>query len=205
MFNPIGQRFGKWIVLSRYGKQGKQPTWLCKCDCGNKGIVPSYNLKIGRSTNCGCVRREKMSACNITHGKRNSRLYHIWCGMKHRCTCETAKDFQNYGGRGVTLYENWLSFEPFYEWSMKNGYEDHLTIDRIDNDKGYFPDNCRWAGLKTQANNRRSNHFVEYNNEVKTLAEWCNILKLDRNFVSARLKRGWSIEKAFSTPKKGTK
>jgi hypothetical protein len=200
-FNPIGQRFNSWLVIKRYGKQGKQPTWLCVCDCGNEGIIPSYNLKSGRSTNCGCKRKETLSKMNTTHGMTNSRLYNIWLNMKRRCYSLNASDYGRYGGRGITVCKEWYNdFQVFYDWSVQNGYTSKLTIDRIDNNGNYAPSNCRWTTRKIQANNSSHNHFITFKEERKTLSEWCCELNLNYHTIKRRIFRGWEIDKAFLTP-----
>jgi hypothetical protein len=205
-FNPIGQKYGKWKVIKRAGKQGKQPTWLCVCECGNEGIVPSYNLKAGRSTNCGCVRKETLRKMNTTHDHSGSRIHNIWMGMKFRCYNTSGMNYKDYGGRGIEMCEEWKEeFTSFYEWSIENGYNDDLTIDRKNNDLGYTPSNCHWTDRKKQANNQRKNHYIKYMGEVKTLAEWCEQLNLNYSTIKRRIYRGWDVEKAFSTPIKGGK
>ena len=128
-----------------------------------------------------------------THGKCGTRLYNIFQGMKKRCYNKHRKDFYEYGGRGISICDEWLNdFQTFYDWSMSNGYDDNLTIDRIDNDKGYSPANCRWVDIKTQSNNTRKNVYLGYNGETMTLAEWSRKLNINRNTLKARYRKGWS-------------
>lgn len=134
------------------------------------------------------------------HGMSNTRLYHIWEGMKRRCKNPKAKNYKNYGGKGISICDEWdRSFEVFYEWAMANGYEDGLTLDRIDVNGNYEPSNCRWASWEEQENNRSNNKYIEYNGQTKTIAEWTRIFGKPRHIVYHRLKRGWSIEKALTT------
>lgn len=136
------------------------------------------------------------------HGLYKSRLYGIWSNMKTRCFTKSYKLYPDYGGRGITVCDEWKnSFMNFYNWAMSNGYSDDLSIDRIDNNKGYYPDNCRWADKSTQSKNRRSTKNITYKGITKCLSEWSKELGIDRRTLNTRIyKYGWSIEKAFNTP-----
>lgn len=163
-----GQRFGRLVVLERAGSSAKKARWLCLCDCGKKALVLGVNLCSGHTNSCGCLSAQLSGDRIKTHGMRQSRLYGVWGGMKSRCLNPNINHYHRYGGRGITICDEWLhDFQKFYEWSIANGYDENAprgqcTIDRIDNDKGYSPDNCRWVDMKTQRHNRSDSRSKQY-------------------------------------------
>lgn len=139
----------------------------------------------------------------VTHGQRHTRLYRIWQNMKTRCYNPKHGAYSNYGGRGISVCDEWkTSFLSFYEWAIKNGYTEykHCTLDRYDNDNNYSPSNCRWVTPLEQANNRRTNRYITYNGKTHTVTEWAKILGYKKSTLELRLLRGWSIDKAFTKP-----
>lgn len=176
--------------------------WLCQCECGRTVIVSGANLRNGHIKSCGCYRSEIARKNATKHGLRQTRLYKIFHGMKKRCYTPTAINFSIYGGRGITICEEWLNdFQAFYDWAMSNGYADDLSIDRIDVNGNYEPSNCRWVSMKEQVNNRRANRFITYNGETHTLSEWSNIVGINIKTLHKRLRDGWSAEDALTKAK----
>ncbi len=195
-------RFGKLVVLQEYGKSKNGAyRYVCLCDCGNFHVATGCNLRSGSTKSCGCIHKEFIGNLNKSHGKSSTRLNGIWRGIKDRCLNPNNSSYERYGAKGISICEEWKnSFESFYEWSMNNGYSAELTIDRIDNSKGYFPENCRWADCFTQARNKSNCRYYTYRGQTKTLSEWSEISGIDRKTISDRIDRfGWSFEKAIST------
>lgn len=186
-----GKKFGYLTVVCqdiRNGESRKRTYWNCKCVCGNITSVLASNLKRGHTRSCGC---KTNSMKHKTHGMSNTRLYKIWIGMKNRCYNPSTPHYEYYGGRGINVCNDWkFDFEPFYKWSTENGYEDGLSIDRIDNGKGYSPDNCRWATKEQQARNKTNLLRVKVNGVEKTLCEWSEICNVPLNALRLRYLRG---------------
>lgn len=160
LIDLTGQRFGHLVVLGMGGRYiapcgTRDVYWLCRCDCGNVLSVLGKNLRTGKSTNCGCIRKVTLPASRRTHGEsRGRRLYRIYQNMKTRCKRPSYGSYHRYGGRGIAVCPEWdESYDAFRAWALANGYRDDLTIDRIDNDKGYSPDNCQW--ITTSENSRK--------------------------------------------------
>lgn len=194
---PIeGKRFGRLVVLKNTGEKDKfgRYLYLCKCDCGNLKKTTRTMLLSGQCKSCGCYRKYRPS--RFTHLMSKTREYRIWGSMVKRCTNPKTKCFPYYGGRGITICDRWRRFENFFEDMGKcpEGY----SLDRIDTNGNYEPSNCRWVSLKTQSRNRRNNHLVTFNGETHCLSEWAEKLGMPYDALKNRLRRGWSIERAFS-------
>ena len=171
--------------------------WLCKCDCGNYVTVNSYALRTGHTRSCGCYMQERVREANKKHGLNKSRIYRTYYNIKNRCTNPHYYLFHRYGGRGITLCREWSGengFENFYKWSMENGYRSGLSIERINNDMGYSPLNCKWATMKEQQNNRSTNRRVTAAGQTKTMAQWADILKVPYSTIQSKTMRGKAEE-----------
>lgn len=201
--NLSGRRFGKLTVVEMaepYHSPGgyKATNWRCVCDCGKHTIVRTCNLRNGKSLSCGCLRVE--SPNRKTHGQNGTRLYGVWKSIRQRCKNPSSSSYEDYGGRGIQICAEWdHDFNLFYEWSLANGYQKGLTIDRIDNNGDYAPSNCRWTTLSVQGNNTRRNHFITYNGETLTVAQWAEKTGIKYHKLKDRInKLGWTAEKALT-------
>lgn len=192
--DKTGRRFGRLVVVKYHGNS----QWLCKCDCGNTAIVFSSALNRGATQSCGCLHRERASKANITHGKSKTRLYDVWNGMKERCLNPMSLNYQNYGGRGITICDEWQkSFESFEKWAMENGFDPNLpfhkcSLDRIDNSKGYCPENCRWVTYSEQARNRRKCRKPNLWRAVEQIDQFGNVIGRYPSITDAAMKTGIS-------------
>lgn len=194
-----GEKFGMLKVISFEYRKGTRTYWKCECDCGGSRIVSNDHLKNGDTTDCGCYRIHVSHW--EKHGMSNSRIYRIWSLMKERCYNSKRPEYKHYGGRGIKVCDDWLDSKKFIDWSLKNGYKDDLTIDRLDNNKGYCPENCRWITQKEQGYNRRNNRYITYNGETKTITQWAEENGLKYHVLKKRIDSlGWSFERAISEP-----
>ena len=192
-----GQKFGRLTVIGLSERQSRKTYWICQCDCGNVSEHRSDGLLNGSIKSCGCYKKE-VSAKNVsknhTHKQSGTRIYRIWQAMKNRCFDINDKRYARYGGRGITVCDEWKNnFLMFYQWAIANGYNENLTIDRINNNGNYCPENCRWATAKEQANNRSSNVIYKIGNVTKQLSEWCELFGLNCKSILARFNREENI------------
>ena len=199
-----GQRFGRLVVIGRADpasdKRGNA-RWRCLCDCGNDKDVRGFDLRRGRTTSCGCLQKERVRAASITHGQSNSRLYSIWHSMLSRCKNQHNTCYGYYGGRGVTVCKEWHDFNNFTQWAEQTGYQENLTIDRIDVNEGYNPVNCRWVTMLEQSRNKRNNINITYHGVTRCLADWAATFGINEATLWQRIFRsGWDIERALTTP-----
>lgn len=205
MKDITGQRFGNLTVLKPDFKDRRgEWHWLCLCDCGSTKSVSGNKLRSGNTKSCGCLQREHRASGNInrTHGMTKSRLYYEWTNMKSRCYYAKNVMFHSYGGRGIQVCEEWKdSFECFMKWALLNGYEDNLTLERINVDANYCPENCKWIPRYEQCLNTRRNHFVTAFGRTQTIKEWSVESGIKYDTIERRLNSyGWDPEKAVSVP-----
>lgn len=200
-------RFGRLTAIKPVGRKtfpnGKTSTiWLCKCDCGKEKEIISQNLLGGSTRSCGCFLEESWRTNKRTHGMSSSRLYSIWRSMINRCKNPNRKAYPRYGGRGIKVCNEWNDFSAFKDWALANGYKDTLTIERIDNDGNYCPQNCTWIPKAQQAENRcRTKRYV-YQNKIYSIKQLCEMTGLNRATLYARLEKyGYSVEQCLKTPK----
>lgn len=207
MKDLIGQKFNRWTVINRADNRGKHIFWLCKCDCGNSGIINGHSLRIQGSKSCGCYAKENPN--RLTHGMSHTKIHSKWLQMKDRCGNPKYKNYDNYGGRGIKVCDKWFnSFEKFYE-DVGESYKKHCkkhgekntTLDRFPDQNGnYCLENTRWATMKVQCNNKTNNVLLKYKGKTKTLMEWTVKLNLNYKIMHQRLSRDkMSVKKAFET------
>jgi len=191
-----GQRFGLLVAIEidqSFNKTGhyRGNKWVCRCDCGKIKSCLITNLRRGLSTSCGCNRKGK----HMTHGLRHSRSYNSWHSMIRRCENKDAAYYHRYGGRGISVCERWHSFELFYEDMGER--PEGTSLDRKDNNKGYYKENCRWGTEAEQRSNTSRSRRIDYMGEVKTITEWSKITGINVKTIEGRIKRGWGVDRAF--------
>lgn len=204
-FNDLtGKTFGKLTVIRQVGRtKARKIIWLCQCECGNTSTVIGSDLVANKVKSCGCKKIEKLLDRVVTHGDSKTRLYRIWGAMKKRCLNPNVHEYQNYGGRGITVCKEWLEdFCSFREWALQNGYKDHLTIDRIDVNGNYEPSNCRWATRKEQNNNRTTNHYLTFDGKTMNIASWAKEIDIKESILRQRIRDGWTTARALTQPVK---
>lgn len=205
--NIAGQRFGRLTVIERVASTKAQAQWRCVCDCGKETVVCSQDLRNGHTKSCGCYGLEvsvSHTPSFSTHKESRSRLYRVWIGMKGRCNNCKNKAYSYYGGRGIKVCQDWNeSYALFRDWALANGYQENLTIDRIDVNGNYCPENCRWVSMKVQMNNTRANRRITLNGETKTMAEWSESTGLSYETIRNRTIKGKPADEVLQMPKAG--
>ena len=203
--NLKDKKFNKLTVIDfAYNKNGRT-YWKCKCDCGNITIVEAYKLKTGHTKACGCLgeyNKKHLYQYSIKHHLMDTRLYRTWQNMKRRCDTPLTDSYKYYGARGIKVCDEWLDKEEgflnFYNWAMTNGYKDNLTIDRIDVNGNYEPNNCRWVTQSENCRNRNNNVYLTKNGITKTIVEWCEEFNLNQKLVSHRAKIYNNVDEILS-------
>ena len=196
-----GQKFGRLTVIGQGARKRNRITWHCICECGKSVDVLSNSLLAGNTKSCGCYQRQRAAEAQWKHGEAvrsapAARLYNIWTNMRVRCNCKTYRDYADYGGRGITGCQEWdESYDAFESGALANGYSDDKTLDRRNNDLSYTPENCRWATILQQENNRRSNRYITCDGVTHTIAEWARIFNINYYTLYSRLKKS-----GFSSP-----
>lgn len=199
-----GQKFHRWTVVKRTDSSPKgQAQWLCRCDCGTEKVLKSIVIRRGISKSCGCYKIEVLKERSVTHGNTQNRqlspTYRTWASMLNRCSNPKNDDYTQYGGRGIKVCKEWQHFQNFLA-DMGERPKGRHSIDRIDNDSDYTPENCRWATDNQQARNRSNNHLVTLGGKTLTLTGWSEVLGIRQSTIRRRLRVGWSPEEALTTP-----
>jgi hypothetical protein len=207
----VGERIGKLVVIERAankievaksGKKSVRACWLCKCDCGNEIVASGHNLSKALSNpnstagtrSCGCL----MGKGGLKHGRSTTNSYGAWNNIIQRCTNPNSTAYASYGGRGIKVCDEWLTFEGFIKEMGER--QEGMTLERINNELGYFKDNCKWATRRQQANNRRSNVKLEYMGKIMSIADWARKVGLSKGTLTSRIKHGWTVERALTEP-----
>lgn len=200
LIDLTGMRFNRLIVIRQVnsGKHSK-PRWLCICDCGQVIETQGSQLRRGQTQSCGCLQRERTKSANTSHGMKGSRVYRIWSGIKNRCLNKNSKDFPRYGGSGISICDEWITFDSFYA-DLGDPPSDRHEVDRIDNSIGYCKSNCRWATDTQQAQNRSSSLLVSHDGVTACASAWDVRLGFRKGTIARRKQLGWSDVDAVSVP-----
>lgn len=199
LIDLAGKTFGRLVVIRREAINDRRgPYWLARCECGTTKTIRGSHLRSAAIKSCGCYSKEKSGERNRTHGLSGNDTHICWKSMWARCRNRNSRDFKNYGARGITVCARWRDFRLFlFDMGLR---PPKMTLERIDNNKGYSPDNCRWATKAEQANNTRVVRHITLNGVTLSLSAWDRHLGLPPRCVAKRLRSGWSIEKALSKP-----
>ena len=196
-FDLVGNRYGRLIVVSRQGSSNGVVRWLCLCDCGVQKEIGGPRLYQGNVRSCGCLLRDVLTERNHKHGQTGTRTHRIWLGMMARCYNPNRPAYPDYGGRGILVCDRWHDFTTFL--ADMGVAPAGMTIERIDNDQSYVPENCKWDTQKMQARNRRSNHLVTFNGETRCIAEWAELTGIPVHTLKRRILYGtYSIEESLT-------
>jgi len=201
-----GQRFGRLVVLYDTGeRKHRNVVWHCRCDCGTEVDVIGRNLTSGRTKSCGCYHRERVAEVHTVHGMSRKRkrhpIYGTWHAMLQRCENPNDHSYKDYGGRGITVCDEWHDSVIFINWALASGWREGLTLDRIDNDGNYESSNCRWITRKENSRNKRNNHLITFNGKTQTMAQWAEEVNIPYHTLKYRIGRyHWPIERALTEP-----
>jgi len=191
--NIIGKKYNKLTCL-RKDETRDSRYYIFRCECGHEKSIISSNVIAGYTTSCGCVYK---LGNNTKHGGKGTRLYNIWKTMRERCNNPKCKNHSIYYDKGIRVCSEWDDFSVFRDWSLKNGYSEELTIDRINGELGYYPENCRWATYLEQANNTKNVKLLTHNGKTQSYSMWERELGLTRGLINSRVKKGWSVDRLF--------
>lgn len=194
-----GEKYGRWTIFKEVPRRGRSSRhFICRCDCGTERIVSLSHLRMGKSKSCGCFRRERTSEVRSTHGMSRTRLFSIWNDMVRRCSDKSRKSYKDYGGRGISICDEWLDFKTFMEWALENGYQQNLTIERMDNDGDYCAGNCTWIPKERQSTNTRINRLITYDGKTQCIAVWARELNIAYTTIISRFNKGLGPKECLS-------
>lgn len=203
---PTGTRYGALVTTGPTFVTRKVRRVVCVCDCGNEKTYRVDHLLDGSTSSCGCQRSARQSAAQTVHGEWTTKLWGHWSAMRRRCNTKSTGNYETYGGRGIKVCDEWKDYLAFRSWALSHGYDDSLSLDRIDVNGDYCPENCRWATPREQACNRRNTIYVEFEGELRSLADLAYEYGADDELVYSRVVNlGWSVLKALTTPRRPCK
>lgn len=198
-------KYGRLTVIADAGKRGHNHQYvLCRCDCGVEKEIRLEHLSSGKIVSCGCHKQEMATKHGLCRRNNEHPLYNVWEGIIARCENPNSVGYKNYGGRGIKVCKEWHDAEKFIDWAILNGWQKGLTVNRINNDGNYEPDNCELTTMKVQARNKRSNHLITFNGKTQCLTDWAIELDISCLTLSKRINTmGWPIDRALTEPVKG--
>lgn len=202
----VDDRFGRWTVIGvPFHNSAHQLQAVCQCDCGSVSVIRCDHLKSGLTNSCGCLQRQIARSSSTTHGMTGTPLHAIWVSMLQRCRDKNAENYERYGGRGILVCEEWQELKPFADWAMANGYQEGLSIERLDANGNYEPGNCKWIPLILQSRNTRRSRYLTAFGETKVVAAWLEDSRcvVSRACLRTRIDLGWEAERAITLPAHG--